>query len=87
MVNPEGAEGKWLADPPAYPPITCELGDDTLEMFLDFEVPNGSGWGRIVDEEGFWNEFAGEEDKIEVEKEKESGETNVMDEKEVRAHC
>ena len=85
MVNPEGAEGKWLADPPVYPPITCELGDDTLEMFLDFEVPNGTGWGRIVDEEGFWNEFASE-DKIEVE-EKESGETDSVDEKVVRVHC
>jgi len=77
MMDLEGVEGKWLADPPIYPPITCEMGEDTLEMFLDFEVLNGSGWGRVVDEEAFWNEFAGGGDKIEVDEE-ESRETDEV---------
>ncbi|KAG0642664.1 N-terminal glutamine amidase-domain-containing protein, partial [Tuber brumale] len=69
MVGPEGVEveGEWLADPPVYPPITCEMGEDTLEMFLDFGVPgSGGGWGRIVDEEAFWSEFAGEGEEVRV---------------------
>jgi len=84
MIDPEGVEAKWLANPPVYPPITCEMGEDTLEMFLDFEVSNGSEWGRIVDEEAFWSEFAGEGDRIEVGGEG-SRETEV-NEKEVRVH-
>ncbi|RPB02366.1 hypothetical protein L873DRAFT_1787737 [Choiromyces venosus 120613-1] len=55
-------EKGWLAEPPGYPPIRCEVGEDTLGMFLDFTGEgegDESGWGRVVDEEGFWREFAG----------------------------
>ncbi|CUS08653.1 unnamed protein product [Tuber aestivum] len=81
MMNPGGMEGMWLADPPVYPPITCEMGEDTLHMFLDFGASGsggGGGWGRIVDEVAFWSEFAGEVDGIKVEEE---------GEEEVRVHC
>lgn len=33
--------------------------DDTLGMFLDFSGPNENGYGKILDEWAFWQEFTG----------------------------
>lgn len=52
-------DGRWMAEPPEYPAIRNAVGEeDTLGEFLDFGV-RGGGFGKVVDEEGFWEDFAG----------------------------
>ena len=64
----EEEEEEWLAEPPVWECLKGEEAESehTLPMFLDFsrageeDGEGGDGYGRIVDEEGFWREFMGE---------------------------
>jgi hypothetical protein len=59
MAGSEDGSAKWMAEPPGYPPIRCGLGEDTLGSLLEFGEGEGMGFGRVVDEQGFWEEFVG----------------------------